>query len=73
MDQESLVELAELALDETRANDVNDPHLNVVGWDVQGFGDGLVWEGAGWGSGGKRSESEEADFAEEGGVRKALM
>ena len=73
MDQESLIELAEFALDKTRADNINDPHLNVVGWDVQGFGDGLVWEGAGWSSGGKRSEGEKADFAEEGGVRKALV
>jgi len=73
VDQESLVELAEFSLDEARTDDVNDPHLNVGEWDMQGFGDGLVRESASWGSGGKRSEREKADFAEEGGMRKALM
>ena len=64
VDEESLIQLAEFSLNEAGANDIDDPHLNVLGWDSEGFGDSLVWEGACWCAGWQGSESEEADLAE---------
>jgi len=65
VDEESLVQLAEFAFNKTGTDDINDPHLNVLGGDAEGLGDVLVWEGAAWGAGGEGSEGEETDFAEE--------
>lgn len=73
MDQKGLVELGELALDEAGADDVNDPHFDVLGGDLQGAGDLGVGDGAGLGGGGDGGEGEEAHFAVEDGVFEALV
>jgi len=68
-----LVELGELALDETGADDVDDPHFDVLRGNLQGAGDLRVGDGAGLGGGGEGGEGEEAYFAVEDGIVEVLF
>jgi hypothetical protein len=63
VDEEDLFLLGQLALDEPGADHVDDPHLDVLGGDLQRLGDALVLELAGAGGGGEGGEGEEAHLA----------
>lgn len=69
MHEEDLVELGELALDEARADGVNDPDLHVLARDLQGVRDMRVGDGAGARGSGQAGEGQEADLARQLGVR----
>lgn len=66
VDEEALVELGELALDETSADDVNDPKFDFLFRDVEAAGDSVVGEGAVFARGGERCKGKEADLAVSG-------
>lgn len=59
VDKELGAQLRELALDQTGADGVNDPHLNVGGGDTQGRGNGGVGERARGGGSRQRGEGQE--------------
>lgn len=69
VDEENLLLLGELSLNETSADDVDNPHFDVGLWDLESLGDACVWDLLVWGRGGKGGESHEAHLAvEDGGV-----
>ena len=70
VDEENLLLLGELSLNETGADDVDNPHLDVGLWDLESLGNACVWDLLVWGGGGKGGESHEAHLAvEDGGVQ----
>jgi len=65
VDEEHLLLLRQLALDKSGADDVDDPHLNLLCWDLKGLCDALVLELAAVGGGSKGGEGEETHLAVE--------
>lgn len=43
MNQESLIQLREFSLHESRAYGINDPNLRILGWDLESTGNMLIW------------------------------
>ncbi len=69
VNKENLLLLGKLALDESCANNVDDPHLNVRLWNLQSLGDAAVWDLAIWSGGSEGGQGNEAHLAvEDGGV-----
>lgn len=67
VDEENLLLLGELSLNETGADDVDNPHLDVGLWDLESLGNTCVWDLLVWGRGGKGGEGHEAHLAVEDG------
>ena len=69
MDQEGLVQLAQLPLHQPRADHINDPHLHILCRNLQGAGDVCVGQAARSGGRGERGQGEESDLAQQEGRR----
>lgn len=67
--EENLLLLRELSLNETGADDVDNPHLDVGLWNLEGLRDACIWDLLVWGGGGEGGEGHEAHLAvEDGGI-----
>lgn len=65
--------LGKLSLNKTSADNINNPHFNVLRWDLESLCNALVFEFAAVGAGSKASKSEESQLAVQLAVVELLL